>query len=196
MSTVHQFRPKLTAHGQFMRDFVAADTPCFALGVVEERRQQLGFLGLRLDEIIPPDVAAAGFGFGHSLLGTDNDEVIHFAFDFYGFQTYNVLINPNTPLVQHVLDLLISRGDYFVFVLDSDRHATAFRAEISEDNLAGLRANLPRVQRSTTTDVQYRRTISAFQINPRPEGTMLNWVCRDNIGYLDIARDPLDLTPS
>ena len=33
--------------------------------------------------------------FGHSLLGTAAYEVIHFAFMFYGFVTYNVLINPN-----------------------------------------------------------------------------------------------------
>jgi hypothetical protein len=148
MSTIHHLRPKLTAHRQFMIDFTEAEAPCFALGVVEERRQQLGFLALRPDETVPPDVLAAGFGFGHALLGTDDFEVIHLAFDFYGFRTYNVLLNPNTPMVRHVLMLLLDRGDYFTFTLDSDRHAYAFRAEISEDTLAGLRTNLPRLQHS------------------------------------------------
>jgi hypothetical protein len=32
------------------------------------------------------------------MLGNDNFEVLHFVFQFYGFETYNALINPNNPL--------------------------------------------------------------------------------------------------
>lgn len=196
MNPIHHLRPKLIAHRQFMIDLTEADVPCFALGVVEERGQQVGCLALRPDVAIPPEVSAAGFGFGHALLGADHYEVVQLAFDFYGFRTYNVLLNPSVPLVRHVLALLLDRGDYITFVLDLDRHANAFRADISEDNLAGLRAHFPRLQNSATTDAQYQRAVSSFDANPQPRGAMLNWVCRANTDYLDVASDPLDLTPS
>ena len=38
MSNVHRLLPRLTVNRQFMGDFIAAGTPCFALGLVEERQ--------------------------------------------------------------------------------------------------------------------------------------------------------------
>lgn len=100
MSHVHPLLPRLTVNRQFMSDLIAAETPCFALGLVEERKRQRGFLALRPDREIPPDVSNGGFRFGHSLLGNADFEVVNVAFDFYGFETYNVLVNSNNVLVQ------------------------------------------------------------------------------------------------
>jgi len=36
VSNVHPFLPKLTVNGQFIRDFIAAESPCFALGIARE----------------------------------------------------------------------------------------------------------------------------------------------------------------
>ena len=47
VSNICRFVPKLTVNGQFMRDFMAEESPCFALGLVEERKQPCGFLALR-----------------------------------------------------------------------------------------------------------------------------------------------------
>jgi hypothetical protein len=77
-----------------MRDFMAEESPCFALGLVEERKQTCGFLALRPAEVIPPEISGLGFNFGHALLGTTEFEVIQFVFHFYGFETYNMLVNP------------------------------------------------------------------------------------------------------
>jgi hypothetical protein len=33
------FRPKLTVNGQLMRDFMAEESPCFALGLVDSKSQ-------------------------------------------------------------------------------------------------------------------------------------------------------------
>lgn len=195
MSEVYPLLPRLTVNRQFMSAFIAADTPCFALGMVEERKKQCGFLALRPDKVIPAEVSNVGFRFGHSLLGTSQFEVVHFAFEFYGFEIYNVLINPNNPLVQAVLTAMVESRDYFFFVLSSNGSATAFRSEIGEENLAGLKTNLPRIQRSTTTDMQYRKAVAQFERNPDPAGTLLDWVCRDNIEYLDLTKDRLDLNP-
>jgi hypothetical protein len=193
---VHPFLPKLTVNRQFMREFISADPPCFALGTVEEQKRQYGFLALRPGEIIPPVISNAGFRFGHSLLGTTAFEVIHFAFEFYGFETYNVLINPNNPLVQTVLTRMVERGDYFFFALNANGSATAFRSEIGQEHLAGIKTNLARIQHSTTTDTQYRNAVAAFEKHPQPAGVMLHWVCQDHAEYLDLTRDRLELTPA
>jgi hypothetical protein len=50
-----------------LRDFLAAPTPCFTLGVVEERREARGFLALRPTEPIPAKVTAGGFNLGQIL---------------------------------------------------------------------------------------------------------------------------------
>ncbi len=191
----HTLRPKLTVNRAFMQEFVEAETPCFGLGLVEEWNRQSGFLALRPDVAIPSDVSGQGFNFGHSLLGTSTMEVIHFAFQFYGFQTFNVLVNPNNRVVQSVLDVMFEGGDYFFFALDPNNTVTAFRGDIEQELLVGLRANMFRVENSTTSDRQYLRAVEQFSKNPEPEGTMLNWVCRDNVEYLDLSADPLELTP-
>ena len=69
-SNIFRFLAKLTVNGQFMRDFMAEESPCFALGLVEERKQTCGFLALRPTEVIPPEISGLGFNFGHALLWT------------------------------------------------------------------------------------------------------------------------------
>jgi hypothetical protein len=151
MSNVSPLLPTLTVHRQFISDFLSADAPCLALGVVEERKRQCRFLALRPDQVIPPEVSNAGFRFGHALLGTSAFEVALFTFEFYGFQAHNAIVNPNNPLVRAVLKMMAASGDYFFFAVNPNASVTAFRSEIGQENLAGLRTNLPRMLRSTTT---------------------------------------------
>src|SRR5260370_10265836 len=74
VSNICRFVPKLTVNGQFMRDFMAEESPCFALGLVEERKQPCGFLALR----------RAGD--------------IQFVFHFYGFGAFHTVPNPKNRL--------------------------------------------------------------------------------------------------
>ena len=113
--------PVLTVNRSFMHDFMDAETPCGALGLVEEDGRQSGFVALHLDADIPSEVTAKGFRLGHSLLGGDAFEVIHLPFAFYGFRTWNLLINPNNPLVQAVLTRMFEDEDYFFFAPELDR---------------------------------------------------------------------------
>jgi hypothetical protein len=179
-----------------MSEFIYAEAPCFGMGMVEERKRHCGFLALRPDRVIPPEIFNAGFRFGHSLLGTETFEVVHFAFHFYNFETFNVLVNPNNPLVQAVLTTMVNSGEHFFFALASNGRATAFRSEIGQKNLVGLKTNLPRIQRSTTTDVQYQKALSQFSKNPDPPGVLLNWVCQDCVACLDLSKDRLEMTPA
>ena len=195
MSTLYPMLPQLAVNRPFLRAFVGAAAPCCALGVIEERNRQSGLLALRFHEAIPPEIADRGLRFGHSLFGTSTFEVVHFAFEFYGFKAYHVLINPNTALIQAVLAMMVESGGYFFFVLNPDQSVTAFRSDIGTETLAGLKANLSRIKHSRTTEAHYRQAVSAFANNPQPPGEMLQWVCRDETRYLDLTSDRLELTP-
>ena len=175
-----------------MREFVSAGAPCFALGLVEEGKRQCGFVALRPGEAIPREVLDRGLSSGHGLLGNDNFEVVHFGFEFYGFKTYNALVNPNNPLARAVLTAMVESGDYFFFALDSNEGATAFRSEIGQENLLMLKNNLARIRGSTTTGAQYDKAVASFTRNPEPPGPLLRWVCREE-EYLDLAEDRLEL---
>jgi hypothetical protein len=186
--------PKLAVNRRFMLELIAHEAPCLGLGLVEEEGLQCALIALRPNEVIPREVSASGFRFGHSVLGTRTWEVVQFAFEFYGFQSYNVLINPSNRVARAVLNMMVETGDYFFLALDSDHRATAFRSEIGQDNLSGLKANLSRIRRSTTTEAQYSMAVAQFEKAPDPPGTMLTWVCRDNPDYLDISADRLVLS--
>ena len=195
MGTIHRLLTRLTLNRRFVEDFISADMPCFAMGVVEERKLPHGFLALRTAETLPSDISRGGFNFGHSVLGNSKFEVVHFVFEFYNFHTFNVLVNPNNVLVQSVLSMMIESGEYFFFALGRSGSVTAFKSEMQQDNLSGIKANLHRIKGSKTTDLQYARAISSFAENPEPAGTMLNWVCRDNAEYLDLTDDTIELNP-
>jgi hypothetical protein len=199
MSNVYPLLPRLTVNGAFIGEFLAAPAPCCALGLVEERKRTCGFLALRTNEIIPPTVTGSGFNFGHSLLGTSRYLVVHFAFEFYGFGRYHVLVKPNNPIVRAVLTAMVEGDAPFFFAISTNGTATAFGGEqggCGSDTMAALRDNLPRILRSEATDAQYQEALAQFRANPQPPGTLLNWVCRDNIEYLDLSGDRLELSPA
>jgi hypothetical protein len=196
MSAEHPARSTLTVNRSFIRDFLAAESPCFALGLVEEQRHVGGFLALRPPRAIPPTITDAGFRFGHCLLGNADYVVVQFVFAFYGFETYNVLVNPNNLLVRTVVTTMVQNEDYFFFALDARGSVTAFRSEIGEEDLAGLKTNLPRIHQAQTTEAQYRRAVALFAQQPQPAGALLPWVCREDAAYLDLTTNRLDMTPA
>ena len=148
-----------------------------------------------MDDVIPTAIADGGFQFGHALFGTTAFAVLHLVFAFPGFQTYNVLINPNNPLVQAVLRTMLDDEDYFFFALNPKGHVTAFRADIGSEGLAVLRANRARLQSSTTTEGQYQQALTSFAAHPDPAGILLHWVCRENIASVDLSTNRMALTP-
>lgn len=87
-----------------------APAPCCALNLVEDGDRLCAFLALRLDRPVPPRVTAGGFTFGHRLLGTSEFDVVQFGFEFYGFATYHLLLNPNNRVAGTVLESMIEDG--------------------------------------------------------------------------------------
>jgi hypothetical protein len=183
-------------NSQLICDFIAATAPCCILGLLEERRRQCAFLALRPNESNPSDIATGGFNFGHSLLGASQFEVIQFAFHFYGFGTYHVLVNPGNSLVQTVLTSRVEGGDYLFLAIAPDQHVTAFRSKIGQGTPAGLIDNMQRIRGSTTTEIQYQQALTQFRKSPSLPGQVLDWVCRDNGDYLDLTQDRLEMSPT
>ena len=196
MSNVYPLLPKLTLNRRFLQDFLAEAAPCFALGLVEERKRPYAVLALRPGVTIPPDITARGFEFGHSLHGSTEYELIHFAFEFRGFETYNVLLNPNNPLVLAVVGSMVEQGGYFILAIDNLQQVTAFRADIGPPGLIGLTDNYRRIQQSSTTEAQYRKALAQYNRRPHLPVRPLEWVCRDDTGYLDLTTHRIEMTPA
>lgn len=188
--------PTLRLNRQFVDDFVAASAPCFAMGVVEESGKRYAFLALRPVEEIPGDVTFNGFNFGHSVLEISRNEVVHFAFEFYGYKIFNVLINPRYPVAKTILSMMVKQREYFFFAINPSGSVTAFKSEIGNSELTGVISNLERIMASTTSDEQYERSLAAFSDKPTPVGPMLHWVCRDNESYLDLSSKIIELNPA
>lgn len=196
VTNVSPLLPKLTLNRRFAEHLLKAPAPCCGVGIVEDRRQPYALLALRPGAAIPDGLSARGFEFGHSLYGNAQYEVIHFAFEFYGFETYHVLLNPSDPLVRNVVQRMVDQGGYFILTIDPNQRVTAFRAELGNTGLVGLIDNLPRIRQSVTSDTQYQSTLMQFRRRPDLPGTVLEWVCRGDLTYLDLAKDRLELAPS
>jgi hypothetical protein len=84
--------------------------------------------------------------------------------------------------------------------LEADRKSGAiwyvlFRQSPGEAVLAGLHEHFPRIERSTTSSMQYDKALTQFRRRPEPPGQMLGWVCRGDPSYLDLANDRMELVP-
>ncbi len=195
MGDVHTYLPRLTVNELFIRDLMAANPPCFALGYVQEREVKSGFIALRPETPIPNDSTQQGFRFGHSVLAIEEKPVLHFAFEFYGHAIYHGLVPPGNPIIQAVIATMLETEDYFVFAINPDQTVTAFRSQLEHQDLAGLRTNNEQFCDEGCSPEQYERAVKAFTKNPDPPGQVMEWVCRNDWDYLDLAKYPLELTP-
>lgn len=187
--------PTLTVSRDFITEFVNSAPPCFALGLVEVGGQQTGILAMRPDCTIPAEAMAGGFNFGHGLIGTSDYVMSQFVFQFYDFAVYQALINPAKPMVQSIMGTMVEQGDYFFFAINSDNSTTVFRSKLGQENIAGIRTNMPMIKAATTTDEQYEQGLQAFALHPQPEGILLDWVCQDNLDYLALTKNPMEMCP-
>ena len=122
----------------------------------------------------------------------------HFAFEFYGFKQYHTLMNPSNPLVQVVLKTMLETRDYFFFSIEEQSGSvTTFRNEINDEVMGSFQRDWPRIEASTTTKQQYDKAVSSFiKDDTYPTGSMMHWLELDNLSYLDLRIDRLDLTPA
>ena len=190
--------PPMTVNRSFIQALIAAKFPCCGLGLVEVDNKKSGFVAMRPGEIIPEACLNLGFNFGHSLYGSSQFEAVHFAFEFYGFKQYHTLMNPSNPLVQVVLKTMLETRDYFFFSIEEQSGSvTTFRNDINDEVMASFQRDWPRIEASTTTKQQYDKAVSSFiKDDTYPTGSMMHWLALDNLSYLDLRIDRLELTPA
>ena len=79
-------QPLPTPNKQFMDDFMGADAPCCALGLVRTRDAQDGFFAMKPESNVPANVTKMGIGFGYRVLVShDLTPISQFVFGFRGF---------------------------------------------------------------------------------------------------------------
>ncbi len=195
MGNVHTFLPKLTVNRLFVRDLIAANPPCFALGYVEERGSTSGFIALRPEAPVPTTSTQQGFRFGHSVLEFEGNPVLHFAFEFYGHAVYHGLVAPGNPIIQAVIATMLETEDYLFFAINPDQTVTVFRSQLECTDLVGLKTNQELFKNESCTPEQYERSIKAFSKKPDQHDQVMEWVCRDNWEYLDLTKHRLEFNP-
>lgn len=179
---------------RFVNTLLDAKSPSCALGLIEEQGQLYGLVALRPDELVPPTISAKGFELGHRVLSGDGFEVVQMTFEFRGFETYHVLLNPSSPVVRSVLERMIDSDDFFILVLGAGG-VEVFRSEVGQETLFWLQAFLPRLIASRTSGVQYAKSLAAFCRDPAPPGRVLDWLGGDDMRLLDLSADRVELTP-
>ena len=187
--------PKLILNGLFMQDFMKSKVSSFGLGYVKEGGMKKGFLALKLTEEVPKNSTQQGFNFGHSVLELNGNPIFHFAFRFYDFKTYNGLVIPSNPIIKKVIKTMIETKDYFFFLITSDNNVTAFCSELDNQIFSNFQINLEKYQDSKCTEEDYEKAVEAYKQDPDPFGDVLEWVCRDNLDYLNLEKYPLELNP-
>lgn len=195
MGEVHNYLPRLRVNELLIRDLMAAQAPCFALGYVEDRKEKSGFIAVRPESPIPNQVTQKGMNFGHSVLGTSQFKVLHFGFEFYGHATYHGLVPAGNPIIQAVISTMLDTQDYFFFAINPDQTITAFRSQFEVNDPAGLRTNQEQFDEDSCSLEQYEIAVKSFTKKPDPPGKVMTWVCRNNWDYLDLKKYPLDLNP-
>jgi len=189
--------PPITLSGKFINDFTDAEAPCCALGLVRSGDTVTGFFATKPESAVPRNVLGMGIGFGHRMLATpDGKPVCQFAFNFYGYEQYSVLVNPSNLLVLKAIKTMVEQKDYFFFIINPDDRVSAFRSDLGKENLAGLRDSLPLMQTTQTPQASYENGVASFRLAPNPPGIKtLDWVCRDDPAYLNLEDDTVDLPP-
>jgi hypothetical protein len=118
---------------------------------------------------------------------------VQLSFEFRGFETYHVLLNPSSPVVRSVLERMIDSDDFFILVL-GDGDAQVFRSDVGQETLFWLQAFLPQLIASRTSAAQYAEGLAEFCRRPDPPGRVLEWI-GDDVRLLDLSADRVELTP-
>ncbi len=95
--------------------------------------------------------------------------MVQFAFAIRGLETYPAVLSPRSVVVRRVIGAVLVSGDYFIFVVvNTNGSVCMFRSDIEQDSLVWLKAHLPRLRNSTTTETQYDRAVAVFERRPQP----------------------------
>jgi hypothetical protein len=189
LSNVTQLPVPLTFNDRFLHAFMDSEPPCAALGLVEQAGQTRGFVAARTNESMPLQAAESGFDFGFELLGNDRYQLIHFILGFPGLQPYDIILNPNNPLVRKVVDVMRETAQYLFFVFE-EGEMTAFHQTMDRQNRDWFNRYGDVVHTASTTPEEYERALRRFKPDDGfLHGKLLDWVCREDMRFLDLREN-------
>lgn len=196
MNNVHKFLNKLIFNQQYLADLMDEPAPCISLGIMKERKKEVGFILLRPEEEIPEIVTHQGFQLGNGILGISEDEcAIQLSFLFYDYGVYHGLVNPGNSVVKRTIELMIENNDYFFIVINPSQRAVTYRSELEQGNNLGIYDNLDIIKNAVTSNEMYETIYSIFKDDPTPPGKVIPWVCREDV-YSDLTNDIKVICPT
>lgn len=184
-SNVINFLPPLTFNKKFIEQFVAENLPCAALGIVETRGQQTGFLAIKTEKPLSDATTQNGFDLGTELLGKkDLIVLLHLILNFDSENIFDVLLNLNAPVTKRVLQLWEKTGNYFFFAF-SDTGFTAFNQNISD--VWFQESYFEIMEKAKNTNSQYEDSVEIIKRkNDMMHGKYLGMVFQENLDFLDL----------
>ncbi|MDH5327689.1 MAG: hypothetical protein OEY58_19720 [Gammaproteobacteria bacterium] len=193
---VHRFLNKLTFNQKYLDNLMDEPTPCLSIGILQERKKEVGFILLRPDEDIPENVTNQGFQLGNRMVGADAKEsVIQLSFAFYDYGVYHGLVNPSNPVVKRTVELMVKNEDYLFIVINPSQRAVTFRSELGKGDYLGIHHNMDMIRNAVTSNENYELIFDAFENNPSPPGKVVPWVCRED-KYSDLSDDVVVIGPA
>lgn len=179
--------PSLIFNRGFIEKMMEEPSQSAALGAVEVRNQEKGFLAIKLETPISKDTTQSGFDLGMQLLEINQCILLHLILNFDRDHVFDVLLNLNAPVVRKVLELWNKTGDYFFFVFSSEGGMTAFHQIIGEDwhqhNYMGF------IEQADHTADEYEKAVELFLKREHQTGVYLNLILQNDIDFLDLANN-------
>jgi hypothetical protein len=189
-SNVISFLPPLTFNKLFLASFINEEAPCAALGIVETRKQEKGFIALKAEKELGD--YEQGFDLGTELLGNDRFAVLHLILNFSENNTYDVLLNLGAAATKRVLRAWQETGDYFFFVF-KDGGLTAFHQSIGDEWHAYHYFDV--MKNSNTTESQYASAVQALNRKSLGHGTYLDLHYQNNTDFIDLSENRFETKP-
>lgn len=183
--------PPLTLNERFIYAFADEDGPCAALGLVESLGQELGFMAVKLTDPLPPQVANSGFDFGFEVLGNERYQLLHFVLNVKGIDPYDIIVNPNNPVVRKVMETMRETRQYF-FLFVEEGSLAAFHNDMGPDNVEWFRNYGDVIYTATTSDADYSTSLQRIKTKEGMlHGRLLDWVCRDDMEAINLETNRL-----
>jgi len=84
---------------------------------------------------------------------------------------------------------MVENEKYLFIVINPSQRAFTFLSDPKQKDLCGLKENIETTKTTMTPDRDYQLMLAAFRQNPEPPGKMLDWVCHDELDYLDLGEN-------
>ncbi len=190
-SNVITFLPPMIFNRYFIENFVQEKPPCAALGIVETKGQEKGFIAIKTENDMGDH--QGGFDLGTQLLGSDDFAMLHLILNFNQDNIYDILLNLNSDVTKRVLKVWEKTGDYFFFVFN-DGGLIAFSQEIGQ---GWYDYNyFEKIEKAKNSTSRYDGAVQAFKRNKMQHGIFLNLSFQNNTDFLDLKEQRFEVKSS